>query len=88
VNTTAFPQPIDDPPRCFDTLALGIVDDSRPIAAAMHAGRNPTRFGTRKFCGFHKEIDERLLSSFWDGKYVDLSDDVGVCMNGWHVSSS
>jgi hypothetical protein len=86
LEPTAFSKTINDAPRDFETLALGIVDDSRSIAAAMHAGRKPTRRGTRKFCRFRKKINECLLSSFWNGEYIDLGDDVGVCMNSWHSS--
>src|SRR5580692_2691753 len=84
---TSFAQPIDDARRRFYALALCIVNDSRTISASMHARGNPTRRGTRKLCGFREQFYQRLLSSFWDGEYIDLSNNLGVCMDRWHVSA-
>jgi hypothetical protein len=85
LKPTSFSQPIDDAQRRFHALALCIVNDSRTIPTSMHARGNPTRSGTRKLRSFREQFDQRLLSSFWDGEYIDLSNNLGVCMDRWHV---
>src|ERR1700723_407385 len=77
---------VDDARCCFEALALGIVDDPCPIAAAMHAGRNPSRCCAGEFRRFNKKVDKGLLPSFGHGKYVDLGDDACFGVDDRHVS--
>jgi hypothetical protein len=77
-----FSQSIDDAQCRFHALALCIVNDSRSIAASVHAGGNPTRSGTRKFRGFSEQIDECLLPTLRDREYVDLGNDRGLAIEG------
>jgi hypothetical protein len=74
-------QSIDDAQCRVHALALCVVDDSRSIATLVNAGGNPTRRCTCKFSSLSEQLDERLLPTLRDCEYVDLGNDVGVCVD-------